>query len=370
MRKAILFPGKYIQGRGVAGEIGAVIKGFSKKPFLIWGKTARAFTSEQVIASLKKEGLSYAEFLFTGESTKKICADMVEKARSEGCDFVIGLGGGKVLDISKAVAARIGARCMMAPTVAASDAATSAHTVWYTDDSVLDDISSWEFNPDIVLADLDVLIKTPPRMLGAGIGDALATYIEARLCYRKYCVTSSGGSPTLASLALCKLCYDVIMEYAREAVENVKCGVITPGFEKLIEAVILLSGIGWENGGTAIAHQLGIRLTWFNETHHLMHGEEVAFGIITQLCLDHDQDLGEACEIVDLMIDVGLPVTFKEMGLDRVSRERLRSFAERLLETVGNNLNANFIIVPDDIVSAMCAADSLGTRRKALKGVI
>jgi glycerol dehydrogenase len=57
-----------------------------------------------------------------------------------------------------------------------------------------------------------------------------------------------------------------------------------------------------------------------------MHGEKVAFGIVTQLCLDDEMD--EKAEIVDFEIEIGLPVTFAELNLAGVTRERLRSIGE------------------------------------------
>ena len=48
-----------------------------------------------------------------------------------------------------------------------------------------------------------------------------------------------------------------------------------------------------------------------------MHGEKVAFGIVTQLCLDDEMDADEKAAIVDFEIEIGLPVTFAELNLDR-----------------------------------------------------
>ena len=46
------------------------------------------------------------------------------------------------------------------------------------------------------------------------------------------------------------------------------------------------------------------------QQHGLMHGEKVAFGIVTQLCLDDEIDADEKAAIVDFEIEIGLPVTF------------------------------------------------------------
>lgn len=57
---------------------------------------------------------------------------------------------------------------------------------------------------------------------------------------------------------------------------------------QVVEANILLSGLGAESGGLAAAHGVHNALTLFPETHSYMHGEKVAFGTLVQLLLDGD----------------------------------------------------------------------------------
>lgn len=57
---------------------------------------------------------------------------------------------------------------------------------------------------------------------------------------------------------------------------------------QVIEANILLSGLGAESGGLAAAHGFHNALTLLPETHSYMHGEKVAFGTLVQLMLDGD----------------------------------------------------------------------------------
>lgn len=57
---------------------------------------------------------------------------------------------------------------------------------------------------------------------------------------------------------------------------------------QVIEANILLSGLGAESGGLAAAHGFHNALTLLPETHNYMHGEKVAFGTLVQLVLDGD----------------------------------------------------------------------------------
>ena len=280
MKKAAVFPGKYIQGDGVLQEIGELIRPFFvKKPMILWGKRTRSATADIVYASFKEAGMEIVERMLPGECTKQECANIVAEVKEKGCDIIIGLGGGKALDLSKAVANHAGLRNFIVPTAASIDAPTSACTVWYHEDGSFQSFELWPVNPEIILVDTEVCITAPVHMFLAGVGDALATYVEAKACYAAHAVACSGGTPTLTALAMAKLCYDILLEYTEAALLAIEAGAVTPAFEKVVEATTLLSGIGWESGGVATAHVLGNTLANFPEAHRHMHGEKVAMGI-------------------------------------------------------------------------------------------
>ena len=49
------------------------------------------------------------------------------------------------------------------------------------------------------------------------MGDALATYFEARACQRSEATSRAGGNTTGAAMALAELCFDTLMEVAKAA---------------------------------------------------------------------------------------------------------------------------------------------------------
>jgi glycerol dehydrogenase len=53
----------------------------------------------------------------------------------------------------------------------------------------------------------------------------------------------------------------------------------------IVEANILLSGLGFESSGLAGAHAIHNGMTVLEETHSYYHGEKVAFGLLTSLHL-------------------------------------------------------------------------------------
>ena len=95
-----------------------------------------------------------------------------------------GCRGGKVLDTARAVAADLDLPVVNCPTVASSDAPCSALSVIYSEEGVFQEYRFYRKNPDLVLVDTQVIAQAPPRLLAAGMGDALATWFEAKTCER------------------------------------------------------------------------------------------------------------------------------------------------------------------------------------------
>ena len=77
--------------------------------------------------------------------------------------------------------------------------------------------------------------------------------------------------------------------------------------------------------------------------------------------------VAQANKIVDFEIAIGLPVTFEDLGLKGVSRERLMKIGEICAGPVSLCQNHPFKVTPDSIVNAMIAADALGTARKQVR---
>ena len=159
------------------------------------------------------------------------------------------------------------------------------------------------------------------------------------------------------------------MEHGVQAKLAAEAGVLTPSVEKVIEANILHSGLGFESAGLASAHMIANCLPSFKQCRHLMHGEEVAFGIISQLCMDKTVTMEEVYEAVDFLISVGLPVTFAELNLEGIGRESLKVIGDGATAEGSCRVSHCFEVTSEAIVDAMIAADALGRRRREILGV-
>jgi glycerol dehydrogenase len=176
-------PSRYVQGRDATHSLGQeMAKTWFDWPGVcccrqICKETSR---SSPGIRHFKKAEIEYEIFEFAGECSREEIDRAKKAAQNFAAKAVVGAGGGKVLDTSRAVAAELDLPAINCPTAASSDAPCSALSVVYSEDGAVERYLFYKRNPDLVLVDTTVIAKAPPRLLTAGMGDALATWFEAR----------------------------------------------------------------------------------------------------------------------------------------------------------------------------------------------
>ena len=363
MKTVLIAPRKYVQGRGVLAETGALVAEIGKKPLVLWDATIKGILGETVLASLKEAGLEAIDVEFQGESTKEEVERVAQIARDQGADVSIGIGGGKALDTAKGAAAAADLKMVTVPTIASTDTPCSSATVWYSDEGDCLGWDCWGRNPDLVLVDSQVIANGPVRAFVSGMGDALSTWVEAEAAYKTRASNLGGGVSTQVAMHVARLCFESLLEFGIEAKRAVEQNVVIPAVEKIIEANVLMSGMGFESGGLATAHMIGNILTSFPECKDMMHGEKVAFGIVSQLMMDDEQDFDEINAIIDFQIAVGLPVTFGDLNLEGIGRDRLQMIGDVCAGEGSLCVNHPFTVTADNVIDAMIAADALGRRR-------
>ena len=357
MKKMICAPGSYIQGSGELGNLAEYCRAVGGNgAYLIVSKSAYAAWKERIDGGFQKSGMPYAVERFGGECCREEICKHLEQ--SKNYDVIVGIGGGKVLDTAKAAAFYAQKRVIIVPTIASTDAPCSRLAVIYSDQGVYECALALRSNPDIVLADTEIIAKAPVRFLTAGIGDALATYYEADACEKSGAETTVGGYRTTAAPVLAKLCRDNLLEYGVQAQKDAAQGELTPAVEKIIETNIYLSGIGFESGGLAAAHAVHNGLTVLEETHRLLHGEKVAFGTLVQLVLER-RSADEIHEILAFCRACGLPTTLRELGLEHVGDDRLLEAAKASCQAEDTMGNLPFAVTPEDVLAAMKLTDLL-----------
>jgi glycerol dehydrogenase len=355
-------PARYVQGANATNFLGQEMSklGLSGKVLLIAGGSALKLLQECWETKLPAAGFSVFIEKFSGECSRIEIDRLVHIAKTENASIIVGAGGGKVLDTSRAVAASLDLPAVNCPTVASSDAPCSALSVVYTEDGQFDRYNFYKRNPDLVLVDTSVIAQSPPRLLVAGMGDALATWFEADTVINGKKANQLGGATTISAGALARLCYETLLSDGIIALQSVRNKSVTPALERLVEANTLLSGLGFESGGLAIAHSIHNGLTTLPETHDYLHGEKVAFGLLVQLvCEGKPHSVIE--EVLRFSTSVGLPVSLAEIGVNDTARNMLRGVAERSSVSGETAHNEPFEVTADLLLDSIVVADAIGT---------
>lgn len=364
----VIAPSKYVQGAGALEDLHVYLEGIGSRATVITSETSWERVGKSISGSAGKGDLEINTFYFNGETSQSQIRggeDTVEKTNS---DIVIGLGGGKAIDTAKSVAAHTGAGCVILPTIASTDAPTSAVSVIYTDDG---DVESYEFhkkNPDLVLLDSQVIARAPARYLVSGMADALATRWEGKAAAAAGTTAISGGRPSNAALALGDLAWDNCRNYGPAAIRAVEANAVTPAVDVIIETNTYHSGIGFESGGFSGAHSIHNGLTALPETHSMMHGEKVSFGLLVQLVLEN-RPVRELDEYLDFALQVGLPVTLSDINVKGLGEEDLQRVAE-LATKEGETIHwMPFPVTAEMVAGAIMGADAYAQAYMGEKGL-
>lgn len=348
-----VFPGKYLQGSGALQELPGLIKSLGRKGLILTSPSVK----KNILPNYGTGDIG-AE-LFQGECCEEELNRVQKLAEKNKVDVLIGMGGGKTIDTAKIVADRMGIAVIVMPTIASTDAPCSGCAVVYNKAGQFEQVLYQKANPAAVLVDSSIIASAPVRFLVSGMGDALATWFEARSCVQTHSVNECGGHCTLAGLSIAKLCYETLLNYGYLARLACEKQIVTPALEHIIEANILLSGIGFESAGLASAHAIHNGLTALPETHAFYHGEKVAYGVLTGLHLT-DATHNEIETVYAFCKKVGLPVTLADIGLAKATREDLMKAAKMACAPDQAICHEAGKITPEMVLDAMLAADQYG----------
>ncbi|WP_322922372.1 iron-containing alcohol dehydrogenase family protein [Paenibacillus campi] len=354
-------PSAYYNEPGLLQRSGNYIRPFGSQALIVGGQTALSIVGEQLYASLHAAGIRTEINVFTGQCTAEEIEAYTAIARQVNAELIIGVGGGKVLDLSKAVAEDAGLPIVTIPTVPATCAAWSALTVLYDQYGQAAGYRPLLHSPELVLADPSLLAGAPRRYLAAGIGDTLVKWYE-------FAVNLNGNSGSVAlrtSVATARLALDILERHATDVYEQAGQPGYTPdvAFTEVTDAIIWLAGlVGSIQDGSvhaAIAHGLHDSLTFIEDTHQALHGEKVAFGLLTQWVLEGKE--GEQLEqLATWLQTLELPITLAQLGITDDAQQSAARIAQRFVLREGAADQLDFAVTTAAVEAAIVKADALG----------
>lgn len=345
------FPGRYLQGAGCLSRLGEEIASFGQRALLIIDRGIYARYVDALSASCQNLTTLALE-QHGGDCTETEIARLRQVATEQGADVVVGVGGGKALDTAKAVAWHQSCASIIVPTIAASDAPCSALAVVYNPDGSVAYDLFLPRNPDLVLVDTALIAQAPARFLVAGMGDALATFYEAEACRQSHAKNPFGVNGLPVAWALARQCLETLFDYGVGALQECRQQQAGESLERIVEANILLSGLGFESGGVAAAHAIHHGLCELHATHDYLHGEKVALGVLAELKLQQAPESAYR-KVFNFCQSVGLPTSLAQLGIVDASEAELLQIAQRACREGEIIYNEPFPITIEQVVAVL-----------------
>lgn len=314
--RVFISPQRYIQGEGVLEQTGrylALLR--TRRCGVLASKRGLGADAGQLMASVEGAGIQTVPGTFDGECSRSQIDQHSDSFRLAEIDCLIAVGGGKCVDAGKAIAWRLDIPVVIVPTLASNDAPCSALSMIYTDSGATVGAEFYPDSPALVIVDTAVVAAASERYLVTGMGDAMATWYEARVCLdNPQGFTPIGARPTLAACALGEICAHTLYADGLAAASAVANNQVDGALEKVVEANTLLSGLGFESGGIAAAHAIAQGYPSIARVHtNYLHGEMVGMGLLAQLMMDAKPD--EARKVATFFARVGLPVHLGQLSM-------------------------------------------------------
>ncbi|GAA0485820.1 iron-containing alcohol dehydrogenase family protein [Salinibacillus aidingensis] len=265
---------------------------------------------------------------YKGDCTHEEVARVADKLRNNEADAVIGVGGGKVLDLAKAAGDELDLPVILIPTLASNCSPWTPLSVFYDGAGNFLHYIVFSKTAHMVLIEPRIIADSPVEYLRAGIGDTIAKWYEAVAL-----TDEIKQKPLSLDIALhaARLCRDVLLDKGTEAIESVRNHQVTPALVKVAETIMMAGGMvggyGDEYGRIAGAHAIHNGLTTIPETHKFLHGDKVAYGILVQLALENKYD--EVTKLLPYYKELNLPTTLAELGIQEHVKEAIDALSEK-----------------------------------------
>ena len=288
MAREFIMPGRIISGIKALNMAEAALGRMGKKAMIVTDPMmVKLGNCAKVEEALKNEGVAYTVYDgVTGEPTDQMVEAGVAKYRSEGCDFLVALGGGSPIDTMKAIGSLVlndvGIASYMGkeihvqmPPMAAipTTAGTGSEATQFTiiTDTVKDVkmlLKGSVLMPDLAIIDPQFTMTAPPKITAATGLDALCHGIEAYTSRK-----SQRMSDTFALSAVKRIFRNLAKAYHNGEDEDARSEMFLAALE---------AGIAFNNASVTLIHGMSRPI---GALFHVAHG--LSNAMLMKVCLEY-----------------------------------------------------------------------------------
>ncbi|MCI4369504.1 MAG: NAD(P)-dependent glycerol-1-phosphate dehydrogenase [Thermoplasmata archaeon] len=301
----MVFPRTVLAGHGVLSELGRTCRqfDFSERGMVVTGPKTLALAGSRAAEILTESGFQVSTVL-AHEATPQEVERVAGEAKAAGARFLIAVGGGSKIDITKVVAARLRIPFVSVPTSAAHDGISSPRASLHDPEKVT---SIEAVVPTGVLADTSVIVQAPFRLLASGCADVISNVtavLDWKLAAR---LRNEEFSSTAATLA----------EYTAGEISD-HASLIKPNLEESVWIAIrpmIVAGIAMSVAGSSrpcsgsehlFSHALDRAAV-----RPSLHGEQCGVGAIMMMYLHG----GDWRKLRTALHTIGAPISARELGV-------------------------------------------------------
>lgn len=315
--------GRYFQYHGALKRLGEEAKDYGNRIFILYSDDiVKGKTKERIEESLTSEGLTFTDMVYEGASKSESFQLVADKLKEWKADVVVGVGGGRIIDIAKAASDIADIRVFTAPTSAGTCAAYAVLYVEYGEKGQVARSGFLKHEISGVLADLDYILDDCPfRYFASGVVDAMAKNPE--FTFTSICMGDDGKIPPVASGTLiAKYTYEQYLKNGAQAAEDFKNKADTPVLEDFVNMNIMMTGLisNLSVGGKslALAHNFydAICCMHHDIRKNFLHGELVGMSLPMQIHVNGGtrEDVEKLQNFLKVM---NVPTTLEEIGFPK-----------------------------------------------------